>query len=159
MNRLKRGLCALAAAGLAAAVTAGAGAARAAAKTGGSAGTSAQGAQVSPMALGVNTAPWDDALAGEDAGEFLSRLTSAGIGMLRYGGGSYADGYDVTTNTSVSGCPQGGPDAVTPALPAAGCAKSNALDFTAFSARAAAIGASTFVTLNYGTGAPAIPAP
>jgi hypothetical protein len=158
MKRLRCGLCALAGAVLAAAMTAGAGAPGAAAKTGeaaATAGTSAQGAQVSPMALGVNTAPWDDAFAGQGARAFLPRLKSAGIGMLRYGGGSYADSYDVTTNTSVSACPQGGPDAVTPALPAVGCAKSNALNFTAVSARAAAIGASTFVTLNYGTGTPA----
>jgi hypothetical protein len=162
MNRLKRGLCALAGAGLAAAMTAGAGAAGAAAAatvsaigTASAAGTPSQGAQVSPMALGVNTAPWDDALAGKEAGAFVPQLKSAGIRMLRYGGGSYADAYDATTNTSVSACPQGGPDAVTPALPPVGCATSNALDFRAFSAQAAAIGASTFVTLNYGTGTPA----
>src|ERR1700749_2604753 len=105
MNRLKRGLCALAGAGLAAAMTAGAGATGAAAKTGGAADTPSQGAPGTPMALGVNTAPWDDAFAGKEAGAFLPQLKSAGIGMLRYGGGSYADAYDVTTNNTLSRCP------------------------------------------------------
>src|SRR5579863_5585372 len=106
--------------------------------------------------LGLNTAPWDyiyaantSASGGVDVIQPL--LQAAGIGTLRYGGGSYADYYDWQTNTNIQNCL---PDDATASFTSS-CASSDSLDFAQFSQQARAIGAQSFVTVNYGSGTPA----
>ncbi len=114
---------------------------------------------VSPAALGLNTAPWDYIYAaGTSAGGGVDviqpLLKAAGIGLLRYGGGSYADYYDWQTNSNIQNClpyDTTASFAVTPT----GCASGDSLGFDQFSAQARAIGADSFVTVNYGSGTPA----
>ncbi len=112
--------------------------------------------QLSRAPLGVNAAPWDYAYAanvsahgGLDAIQPL--LKAASIRQLRYGGGSYADFYDWQTNTNIAKCL---PDYSTAKF-TSDCASSDALSFTQFSRQARAVGASRFVTVNYGSGTPA----
>ena len=112
------------------------------------------GVRVSWAPLGLNTAPWDAAFSGSSGQGLLPMLRKAGIGMLRYGGGSFADDYGWEGGVDVQRCPQGGPDAVAPALGAGGCASGSTLGFGDFSRQAGKLGASTFVTVNYGTGTP-----
>lgn len=114
-----------------------------------------QGEKVSWAPLGLNTAPWDAAFAGDSGHAIQPLLRPAGIGMLRYGGGSFADDYDWENDVDVQRCPHGGSDAVVPALGAGGCAQSGTLSFSQFSRQAAPLGTSTFATVNYGTGTPA----
>ncbi len=78
-------------------------------------------------------------------------LQAASINMLRYGGGSYADYYDWQTNTNIQNCL---PDDATASF-ASSCASSDSLNFSQFSQQARAIGAQSFVTVNYGSGTPA----
>ena len=78
-------------------------------------------------------------------------LKAAGIDLLRYGGGSYADYYDWQTNTNIQNCL---PDDATASFTSS-CATSDSLDFSQFSQQARAIGAQSFVTVNYGSGTPA----
>lgn len=118
----------------------------------------AAGNVVSPLALGVNTAPWDYVYAaGTSAGGGVDviqpLLKAAHIGLLRYGGGSYADLYDWQTNSDIENCL---PDTtasfvVTPTS----CARTDSLGFDQFSAQAKAVGARSMVTVNYGSGTPA----
>lgn len=112
------------------------------------------GVQVSWAPLGLNTAPWDGALDGRSGQVLQPMLRAAGVGMLRYGGGSSADGFGWQNGADVQHCPQGGPDAVAPALGPGGCVSSATLGFGNFSGQAAKLGASSFVTVNYGTGTP-----
>jgi hypothetical protein len=98
---------------------------------------------VGSIALGVNVAAWDSVYTGSEAPTINGLLKSAGISLLRYPGGSWADEYDWASNTDSSKCTNG----VT-----ASCAASDALDFDAFSSQAHAMRASTFVTVNYGSG-------
>ncbi len=118
-----------------------------------------QGGLVSPVALGVNTAPWDyiyaaDTSAGGGVNTIQPLLRAAGIGLLRYGGGSYADYYDWQTNSNIQNCLPYDTTASFVVTPA-GCATSDSLDFDQFSAQAKAVGAGSFVTVNYGSGTPA----
>ena len=106
--------------------------------------------------LGLNTAPWDyiyaaNTSAGGGVNTIQPLLQAAGIGMLRYGGGSWADEYDWQTNTDIYGCLPGDPTASF----TSSCASTDSLDFAQFSAQARAIGAQSFVTVNYGSGTPA----
>jgi hypothetical protein len=118
-----------------------------------------QGNLVSPLALGLNTAPWDYIYAaGTSAGGGLNTiqplLQAAGIGLLRYGGGSYADAYDWQTNSNIENCLPDDPTA-SYVVTSSGCATSDSLGFDQFSAQAKAAGAQSFVTVNYGSGTPA----
>jgi len=117
------------------------------------------GQLLSPLALGLNTAPWDyiyaantSAAGGVDVIQPL--LQAADIGLLRYGGGSYADYYDWQTNSNIQNCLPGDPTASFVVTPT-GCATSDSLGFDQFSSQAKAIGAQSFVTVNYGSGTPA----
>lgn len=107
--------------------------------------------RVSAIALGLNTAPWDSAYAASGGVDVVNPLLrSAGIRLLRYGGGSYADYYDWQTNSNIQNClPY---DATAPF--AGGCAASSVLGFDNFSKQAKTIGAGSFVTVNYGSGTP-----
>ena len=111
---------------------------------------------LSAAPLGLNTAPWDyeyaantSAAGGVD--EIQPLLQAAGITMLRYGGGSYADYYDWQTNTNIQNCL---PDNATASFTSS-CSSWDSLDFGQFSQQARAIGAQSFVTVNYGSGTPA----
>jgi hypothetical protein len=104
--------------------------------------------------LGVNIAPWDGVYAGSGSGVIQPKLAAAGVRQIRYGGGSYADFYDWQTNTSIGNCLPGQPGAPF----TGGCAAASQLSFSQLSARARAIGAQTFVTVNYGSGTPALAA-
>jgi hypothetical protein len=112
--------------------------------------------QLSAAPLGVNITPWDplyaqNTSAGGGVDVMQPLLKAAGIGQLRYGGGSYADFYDWQTNTAADKCLP----TVTMASFKSGCASSMPLDFSQFSRQAKAIDANSFVTVNYGSGTPA----
>jgi hypothetical protein len=112
--------------------------------------------RLSSAPLGLNTAPWDyiyaaDVSAGGGVDVIQPLLQAAGIDMLRYGGGSYADYYDWQTNTNIQNCL---PDDATASFTSS-CSSSDSLDFSQFSQQARAIGAQSFVTVNYGSGTPA----
>ena len=109
-------------------------------------GSAATGLSAAP--LGVNVAPWDGVYTGSSAADVQPMLSAAGIGQLRYGGGSYADLYNWQTNLDVGACQQFGASA-------SGCTAKNPLGFAEFSRQARAIGAQSLVTVNYGSGTPA----
>ncbi len=98
-----------------------------------------------PLALGVNVAAWDSLSEQVDASSLTGLLQSAGLGLIRYPGGSWADEYDWSDNTDSSHC--------TGAATAA-CTAADPLDFGEVSAQARSAGASSFVTVNYGSGTP-----
>ena len=103
------------------------------------------GRTLGPLALGVNVAAWDGAYSSTGAATINDRLRAAGLRLLRYPGGSWADEYDWSTNTDTSAC-------VGPVT--ASCTSTDPLGFDVFSAQARAAGASSFVTVNYGSGTP-----
>jgi hypothetical protein len=105
------------------------------------------GRLIGPLALGVNLAAWDDIYGHVEATKMTHDLESAGLALIRYPGGSWADEYDWKTNTDSSKCSNGSPTAA--------CDSVDALSFTSVSARARSAGASTFATVNYGSGTPA----
>ena len=134
------------------------------------AGPPGQPSPLSSLALGLNAAPWDyiyaantSASGGVDVIQPL--LQAADIGLLRYGGGSYADYYDWQTNTDIQTCIWGNPfgsftgapfpyDTTAP-FTGASCDSTDSLPFDQFAAQAKAIGAQSMVTVNYGSGTPA----
>jgi hypothetical protein len=64
---------------------------------------------LSAAPLGLNTAPWDYIYAANTSASggvnvIQPLLQAAGITMLRYGGGSWADEYDWQTNTDIYNC-------------------------------------------------------
>ncbi len=164
-RRRRRGRRAVLSAALALAMTA------AGAATAGAAGPARPpGHLLSPLALGLNVAPWDyiyaaPTSAGGGLDVIQPLLKAAGIGVLRYGGGSYADYYDWQTNTDIQTCIWGSPfgsftgapypyDTTAP-FTGASCDSTDSLPFDQFAAQARAIGAQSFVTVNYGSGTPA----
>jgi hypothetical protein len=88
-------------------------------------------ATVADTALGVNDAIWDSELGTTAVSDLLG---AAGVGMLRYPGGSYADIYHWQTHTAPGGY-------VAPNT-----------DFDTFMASAQRIGAQPMIIANYGTG-------
>jgi hypothetical protein len=110
--------------------------------------------RLSAAPLGVNIAPWDGVYAGSGSGVIQPLLAAAGIKQIRYGGGSYADFYDWQTNTNIGNCLPDHPSASF----TGGCASASQLGFSQLSARARAIGADGLVTVNYGSGTPALAA-
>src|ERR1700676_3084792 len=107
---------------------------------------------LSLVPLGVNVGPWDYAYSVSSTEPAVqSLLKAAGIRQLRYGGGTSADFYDWQTNTSIAGClPYNATASFT-----SSCASKESLSFSKFSRQARAIGSSSFVTVNYGSGTPA----
>ena len=101
---------------------------------------------VGPWALGVNTAAWDGEYTAINAVTVDNELRTAGLRLLRYPGGSWADEYDWSANTDTSKCN---------GLAASGCLARDPLGFDTFSAQARAASASSFVTVNYGSASPA----
>src|SRR5580698_9904980 len=117
------------------------------------------GSLVSPLALGLNSAPWDYIYAANTSADggvntIQPLLQAASIGLLRYGGGSYADAYDWQTNSNIENCLPGDPTA-SYVVTSSSCATADSLDFDQFSAQAKAVSAQSFVTVNYGSGTPA----
>ncbi len=112
------------------------------------------GVKLSAAPLGINVAPWDSVLSSPATLSAVQPLLkAAGVTQLHYGGGVDADEYDWQTNTDISGCPSTAISEFT-----APCAYNPALPFAKFSANARALGAQSFVTVNYGTGTPAMAA-
>ncbi|MDW3846269.1 cellulose binding domain-containing protein [Micromonospora sp. BRA006-A] len=91
-------------------------------------------ATVPATALGVNHAIWDAQLGSAETSDLLK---AAGVKMLRYPGGSYADIYHWETHTAPGGY-------VAPNT-----------DFDTFMAGARRVGAGPMIIANYGTGTPA----
>lgn len=91
-------------------------------------------ATVPDTALGVNHAIWDQHLGSTETSDLLR---AAGVRMLRYPGGSYADIYHWRTHTAPGGY-------VAPNT-----------DFDTFMAAARRVGAQPMIIANYGTGTPA----
>jgi hypothetical protein len=136
----------------------------------GAASAATRPALLSTAPLGLNTAPWDyvyaaNTSAGGGVDVIQPLLQAAGINQLRYGGGSYADYYDWQTNSDIQTCIWGNPfgsftgapfpyDTTAP-FTGASCDNTDSLPFDQFSAQAKAIGAQSFVTVNYGSGTPA----
>jgi hypothetical protein len=111
---------------------------------------------LSAAPLGLNTAPWDyvyaaNTSAGGGVDVIQPLLRAASINMLRYGGGSYADYYDWQTGTNIQNCL---PDDATASFTSS-CSSPDSLGFSQFSQQARAVGAQSFVTVNYGSGTPA----
>jgi hypothetical protein len=111
---------------------------------------------LSAAPLGLNTAPWDyeyaaNASAGGGLDQIQPLLQAAGIDQLRYGGGSYADYYGWQTNTNIQNCL---PFNATASFTSS-CSSGDSLAFGQFAQQAKAIGAQSFVTVNYGSGTPA----
>lgn len=118
--------------------------------------------RVSAIALGLNTAPWDNTYAaytsaGGGVNVIEPLLRSAGIGLLKYGGGSYADFYDWQTDSNIQNCLPFDTTASFILTPG-GCATSDVLGFEQFSVQAKAIGARSFVTVNFGSATPRLAA-
>lgn len=105
-----------------------------------------RGSSLGPTPLGVNVAAWDSSYGGATATTINALLRAADLRLLRYPGGSWADEYDWITNSDSSRC--------TPSTTSS-CSARDPLDFDTFSAQAHSAGASTFVTVNYGSGTPA----
>jgi len=122
-----------------------------AAAAGAAATAAAVPATLSGTPLGVNVAPWDYAyFAPASVAAMQPLLKAAGIRQLRYGGGTFADAYDWQTNTTIENClPYNATASFT-----SKCASAVPLGFSQFSKQARAIGASSFVTVNYGSGTP-----
>jgi hypothetical protein len=116
------------------------------------AGTTTKPVTLSAVPLGINVGPWDyDYSQSGSVAAVQPLLKAAGIRQLRYGGGTSADFYDWQTNTSIQDClPYDATASFT-----SDCASVEALGFSPFSRQARAIGASSFVTVNYGSGTPA----
>jgi hypothetical protein len=116
--------------------------------------STAASVKLSAAPLGIDVAPWDPVYSNSAALSAVQPLLkAAGIGQLHFGGGSTADEYDWQTNTDIGNCPTTAASEFT-----AACATSDALDFTLFSKNARSLGAQSFVSVNYGTGTPAMAA-
>jgi hypothetical protein len=103
------------------------------------------GRAIGPLALGVNVAAWDSIYDHVDPSFIASLLNSAGLQLLRYPGGSWADEYDWLTDTDSSNCTGATTNT---------CSAVDALSFADSSTQARSADASTFVTVNYGSGTP-----
>lgn len=111
--------------------------------------------QLAADPLGVNVAPWDSQYAAKGSVNLIqSRLRGAGIDILHFGGGSFADFYDWQTDTDIYRCLPDRPNASFTGP----CAQGDPLEFGQFSRQARAIGAASFVTVNYGSGTPRLAA-
>ena len=140
-GRALRGIAGVAALGLAALTLAGlTSPPRAAAATAATAASVTVNANsglgtIPASAIGLNTAVYDGDM---NDTPIPGLLKSAGIDALRYPGGSYSDIYNWQTNVA-----QGGYDAPN-------------TNFTDFMGTAQAAGAQPIITVNYGTGTPAL---
>src|SRR5215469_7437528 len=88
---------------------------------------------VPSTAYGLNQAVWDSQMNSQTS---VNMLSQAGVGMMRYPGGSYGDIYHWQTNTAPGGF-------VAPGT-----------DFDSFMGTVKAVGAQAILIANYGTGTP-----
>ena len=110
---------------------------------------------LSAAPLGVNVGTWDYIYyASSSVNVIQPLLKAAGINQIRYGGGSIADAYDWQTNTDIENCLPNDPTASF----TSSCASKDTLGFGQFSKQARAISAQSLVTVNYGSGTPAMAA-
>jgi hypothetical protein len=105
----------------------------------------APGRVVGALALGVNVGAWDRIYRNADPTTIADLLRSAGLRLMRYPGGGWADQYDWRTNTDSSACLGAATSA---------CIAVDPFGFGDFSAASREAAASTFVTVNYGSGTP-----
>jgi hypothetical protein len=104
--------------------------------------------------LGMNIAPWDALYTGSSGAAVQALMKKAGINQIRYSGGTTADYFNWKSNTDIGNClPNSAPAEYT-----AKCAVHDALYYGLFSKNARAIHAQSFVTVNYGSGTPALAA-
>ena len=92
-----------------------------------------KGGTVPSTAYGLNQAVWD---AQMNTPALVGLLSQAGVGMMRYPGGSYSDAYNWRTNTVAGGY----------VAPGTG--------FDSFMSTVKAVGAQAILTANYGSGTP-----
>jgi alpha-L-arabinofuranosidase len=92
--------------------------------------------QLPPTAFGINTVVWDDHLLDTN---FPGLLSTAGVKVLRYPGGSASDAYHWQSNTIVS---------------RQNYYANPSNTFDAFMGVVQATGAQTMITINYGSGTP-----
>ena len=104
-----------------------------------------QGAWSVPSRSGSILPPGTTSTAVTSANAITKLLEAAGLRLIRYPGGSWADQYDWSNDTDTSGCA----GEVT-----SSCTTYDPLTFDAISKNARAAGASTFVTVNYGSALP-----
>jgi hypothetical protein len=109
------------------------------------AATGHAGTMIGPTALGVNVSSWDSTYTGAGVTTINDQLRSADLRLLRYPGGSWADEYNWITNADSSRCTGEANSA---------CSTPDSIGFELYSMQARAAGASTFVTVNYGSGTP-----
>jgi hypothetical protein len=88
---------------------------------------------VPSTAYGLNQAVWD---AQMNTPASVGLLSQAGVGMMRYPGGSYSDAYTWQTNTVT------------------GCYVAPGTGFDSFMSTVKAVGAQAILTANYGSGLP-----
>jgi hypothetical protein len=100
--------------------------------------------------LGIDVAPWTNPATLK---ALQADLKAAGVTQLHYGGGVTADSYDWQTDYDISNCTSTAPSEYT-----APCAYKDMLPFSLFSSNARALGAQSVVSVNYGTGTPALAA-
>jgi hypothetical protein len=93
----------------------------------------------------VNVAAWDNIMQNVDAARMSNLLNSAGLRLLRFPGGSWADEYDWSTDSDTSHCN---------GTAAGSCSEADPLSFGDLSTEARSAGASIFATVNYGSGTP-----
>ena len=95
--------------------------------------------------MGVNVAAWDSIYTHVQARVIDEELQAANLRLVRFPGGSWADEYDWSSGTDTSACA---------GKISSSCTKGDSLGFDALSTNARAAGATTFVTVNYGSGTP-----
>jgi len=111
--------------------------------------------KLSAAPLGIDVAPWDSLLANSATqSKVQSLLKAAGVTQLHYGGGVTADLYDWQTDTDIGNCNGN----TSMAEFTAKCAVNDALPFSLLSQNARTLGAQSLVTVNYGSGTPAMAA-
>jgi hypothetical protein len=98
--------------------------------------------------LGIDVAPWTNPAT---LSALEADLKAAGVTQLHYGGGVTADSYDWQTDEDISNCPTSALTEYT-----AACAYKDMLPFSTFSKDARALGAQSVVSVNYGSGTPAL---
>jgi hypothetical protein len=109
--------------------------------------------KLSVAPLGINIPEWDPLYTGSSGAIVQALLKKAGVDQIRYGGGTVADMYDWQTDTDIQAC-----GSTATADFTAKCATKDAVNFALLSKNARAIHAQSFVTVNYGSGTPAMAA-
>ncbi len=110
------------------------------------------GVTLSAAPLGTNVAPWSNVANNAKIEPYLKAL---GPVSLRYGGGVWADAYNWQVNKDTYACAKAGNQTGDFTGPCASSG-SDSTSYAAFSAEARAVSARGIITVNYGTGTPAL---